>query len=141
MKEPLAVADISADEQVSRFVTSRHWIRPSDNTVKPDAFTPARDLNLSVTRRLDLSEEALWEIGENVVTDIGQKRSAVLFGRADLSTQSITLPLKLEAAPLSNNQNHAHIIGWPADKPAQKNLAQCLAAMATYFPFKVEDPG
>ena len=129
-------ANISLDERVSRFVTSNHWIRPSNNTVKPDAFMPPPDLNLSVTRHIGLSEEVLWGIGQEVVSQIAEKRNAALHGRADLTVRSIALPLKAESAPLPNNLNHAHITGWPTDKPSQKNLAQCLAAVADYLSFQ-----
>ena len=136
MNEPIEAAHISVDEHVSRFVTSRHWIRSSDNTVKPDAFMPPPDLNLSVTRHVGLSEEALWGIGKEVVREITEKRGATLCGRAELSVQSIDSPLKTEPAPLPNNRNHAHVTGWPADKPSQKNLAQRLAAVAHHLSFQ-----
>ena len=108
MNESVETLDVSSDESVARFVRSKHWIRPSDNTVKPDAFMPPRDLNLSVTRRIGLSD-----------------------------VQSIPAPLKTEGAPLATNPNHAHVTGWPADKPSQKNIAQRLAAVADYLPFQL----
>ena len=137
MNESVETLDVSPAESVARFVKSKHWLRASDNTLKPDAFMPPRDLNLSVTRRIGLSDEALWKIGREVVCAIAEKGPAVLIGRADLLVQSIPAPLKTEAAPLATNRNHAHITGWPADKAAQKNIAQRLAAVADYLPFQM----
>ena len=135
MNKPVETLEVPADESVSRFVKSRHWIRASDNTLKPDAFMPPRDLNLSVVRRIGLSEETLWKIGQDVVSGIAEKGPAVLIGRADLIVHSIPPPLNTERAPLPTNPNHAHVTNWPSDKPSQKNLAQRLAAVASYLPF------
>ena len=125
MSKPVT-EEISADEIVSRFVRYHRWIRSSDSSVRPDAFMPPPELQLSVNRQQGLSEEALWEIGQKTVGDI--------VGRADLTVGSIMPPLMIEVSPIPTNANHAHIAGWPSDKPAQKNLAQRLAAVANYLP-------
>ncbi len=128
--------DISPGDLLARFLKSKHWVRTSPNpAVKPDAFMPPTDLHLSVTRHLGLSEEALWEIGAEVVREIAEKQTAILLGRADFSAESIPPPLKALSAPLPRNRNHAHIVGWPPDKPSRKNLAQRIAAVAIYVPF------
>ena len=108
----------------------QNWIR-SDGTVRPDAFIPPKDLQLSTTRHIRLSESAIWEVG-GVVAAI---RSVRLLGRADVAVQNvISIGLSAQAAPLPENPNHAHVIGWPASKPSQKILAQQLAVMAAYHP-------
>ena len=136
MNDSVEATEISADELVSRFIKSRHWIRASGDTVKPDAFMPPSDLNLSVTRHIGLSEELLWKIGQEVVTKIAEKAPAALIGRADLLGKTIPLQLKTEAAAIAGNPNHAHVVGWPSDKPSQKNIAQHLAAVASFLPFR-----
>ena len=95
---------------------------------------PPKDLNLSVTRHLGLSDEVLWRHGQNVADAVAKEPSAALFGRADIAAaEVIRQTLKAEAYPLPENENHAHINGWP-DKPAQKNIAQHLAQAAKYEP-------
>ena len=85
--------------------------------------------DLSVTRQFGLSEVALWQIGQ-AVADSLQK---ILYGRADLKTADVRRQrLQVDAAPLSENLNHANITGWPPDKPSQKIIAQELAASATF---------
>jgi hypothetical protein len=121
---------LSDDEMLARFVLEKTWIR-KDSTIKPDAFVPPKDLQLSVTRHAKLSVEQLNEMGRSVAT----KRSLQFHGRADIETKSVVKnALKAVAWPLENNANHAHIIGWPADKEARKTIAQELAAAAEFVP-------
>ncbi len=117
---------VAAEEFLARFITVEHWVR-SDQTVKQDAFIPPKDLQLSVTRHINLSEEALWNIGHKVADQVAR----TLHGRADLRVRYDSgLKLRTEADPLPDNPNHAHITGWPIEKPAQKSIAQELAAKA-----------
>jgi hypothetical protein len=86
-------------------------------------------LQLSVTRHAGISTEQLIETGKTVASKI----SLEFFGRADIEARSVAKnALKAVAWPLANNQNHAHVIGWPADKEARKTIAQELAAAAKF---------
>lgn len=124
---------VAPDEQLARFVLFSSWIRGS-GTVKPDAFIPHPHTDLSVTRLLSLSEQELWQIGQG----IADARPATLHGRADIQCLKVQEQrLGVEAKPVANNPNHANIIGWPAEKPAQKIIAQLLAAASQY----VKKPG
>jgi hypothetical protein len=125
---------ISANEWLARFVTVEKWLR-SDDTIRQDAFIPPRDLNLSVTRHLNLSQNQLWEVGQHVAEAISEKHRANLFGRADLTVAAVArTAVRVESAPIPANPQHAHIAGWPLDKPAQKSIAQQLAAAANFIP-------
>ena len=124
--DPISIQD---DEILARFVMCRDWVR-SDGTVRPDAFIPPRDLNLSTTRHLELTESGLWKIGVTVAAE----RDLELVGRADLTVRGVTsVGLAAEAAPIPENPNHAHVTGWPQDKPARKSLAHQLAVMSEYL--------
>jgi hypothetical protein len=125
---------VGDEESVARFILYEKWIRKSDNTPKPDAFIPPSDLNLSVTRHIGLPEEGIWEIGQKVAHDRAEKGSnAKLEGRADLSVNEVRkISLEVQAHPLPENLNHAHITDWPIDKSARKSMAQELAAVAQY---------
>lgn len=123
---PSVVAD---EESLARFILFSKWIRNSDQTVKPDAFIPFPYPDLSVTRHLYLSEEAIWGMGQG----IADMRRKTLYGRADFYVTAVLKQLlKVESDPAPNNPNHANIVGWPADKPAQKIIAQQLAADSVY---------
>lgn len=122
---------IAGGERLARFVLFSKWIRSSGptKTVKPDAFIPHPYPDLSVTRHLHLSEKQLWDIGQ-AIADV---RPAYLYGRADIqATHAENVGLRVKAAPVRGNANHANVTGWPGDKPAQKIIAQQLAAVATY---------
>lgn len=123
---PTTVKD---DEWLARFILFRKWIRNSDQTLRPDAFIPHPWPDLSVTRHLELSEKEIWDIGEAIADQRGTK----LLGRGDVQA---SVPrrqsLQIEPAPIEGNLNHANITGWPADKPAQKIVAQEIAARALF---------
>lgn len=121
----MAVAD---DEKLARFILFSKWIR-ADLTVKPEAFVPHPYPDLSVTRHNNLTEQALWKIAQ----DVANTRQVNLYGRADIYVSTIRRQnLKIEPAPVQNNPNHANVIDWPADKPAQKSIAQQIAADSLY---------
>ena len=120
---------ITPEEWLARFVTVEKWIR-ADQTIRQDAFIPPKDLNLSVTRHLNLSQNELWAIGQAVANAVAKHPGAILHGRADIRVHHATEQnLRVEAAPLPDNANHAHVTGWP-DKAAQKSIAQQLAKAA-----------
>jgi hypothetical protein len=124
------------EEKLSRFVLKKEWIRqPTDSypfiSIKHDAFFPPKDLQLSVSRHSGLSEDELNKIGLSVA----QQTQKPLLGRGDIKAHTVSkLALKAVAAPLRDNPNHAHIIGWPIDKEARITLAQKIAAEASFVP-------
>ena len=131
MSNVLLAPAVGDSERLARFITSSKWIRTSDTTVKQDSFIPYPYPDLSVTRHGSLSQEELLEIGKTVAA----ARPATLYGRADVLAQYIRRQkLDVEPRPVPENLNHASIIGWPIDKPAQKSYAQELAAAAQFVP-------
>jgi hypothetical protein len=64
---------------------------------------------------------------------VERQRKRQLVGRADLLAGEYRHhKLVVKADPLEGNPYHAIVVAWPADKPAQKLLAQQLAARARY---------
>jgi hypothetical protein len=117
---------ITPDEQLARFILHRSHLR-QDWTVKPDAFIPHPWPNLSVTRHLQLSETELWNIARNVA----RQTEKTLHGRADVQASNFERhTLRVIAAPVSENPNHANVSGWPMEKSAQKAIAQEIAQAA-----------
>lgn len=128
---------VGDDEFVARFVHFANRVR-SDGTVKQDAFMPPPDLELSVTRHGSGGATSLWARG----VAVGATINRALIGRADITGGAIRVvrPLDVVAAPLPENPDHGHIIGWPpaADKPAQKVLAMSLAAVSVFVRYPGE---
>lgn len=122
-------SQVTDDEFLARFILFRGWIRSSDSTVRPDAFIPYPYPDLSVTRHIGLSVEELWQIGQAVA----DCRPATLYGRADIQAMHAK-QRSLRIVPTPEPKNHANVTGWPKDKPAQKIIAQELAAAAHYVP-------
>ena len=119
-------SNVSPEEMLARFILQRNRLRP-DLTIKPDAFIPPSNLELSVTRHLDLNEEGLWKIGRSVAQQMGKN----LHARADVQAAVVEgQQLRVVPAPIPENPNHANITGWPSEKHLQKNIAQEIAASA-----------
>jgi hypothetical protein len=98
--------------------------------VKPKAFEPPPELELSVFRPVGLDEDAIWSWGE---THVARPRGKTLRGKASVRMVEIT---SLHLVVVADNEpcRHAYITRWPGDKGAQMVLAQQLAAMATFSP-------
>ena len=70
---------ISHDEFLARYITSSKWYRKKDQTVKQDAFIPPENpLELSTTRHLNLSENEIWDVGNEIVS--GQQIESFMAG-------------------------------------------------------------
>ena len=130
MINPANVPEVGPGETLARYVLFSGHIR-QDQTVKADAFMPPPDRQLSVTRHLSATAAELWVVGEAVA----DARQRTLGGRADVGVPVCHAhKLVVRAAPVDHNPNHAHVLDWPADKPAQKAIAQELAANAVFMP-------
>src|SRR5262245_53650364 len=128
MIDPTNVPNVANDELVGRYILQSSYVR-SDQTVRPNAFMPPPDLELSVTRHLLATTQELWSIGNDVAAATGK----TLHGRGDVQAAiCVAQSLEVLAAPLSINPNHAHVTGWPIDKSAQKNIAQEIASRTKY---------
>jgi len=128
MLDPSDVPDVGHDELLARFIYQSSHIRPSDRTVKPNAFLPPKNLLCSVTRHLQATDDEIWTIGQCGALE----RGATLYGRADVRSQVCAdAGLVVLKVPVKGNVNHADVSGWPDDKSEQKMIAQELAAAAT----------
>lgn len=126
MTDEEAPGPVTSNELLGRFILHRSHLR-QDWTVKPDAFIPYPWPNLSVTRHLHLSETELW----NIARHVARQTSKILHGRADVQAFNFERQtLRVVAAPVSENPNHANVSGWPLEKSAQKAIAQEIAQAA-----------
>jgi hypothetical protein len=129
MFDPSHVPTVTSNELLARFVIFSRHFRPSDNTIKPDAFLPHPLVQLSVTRHREATEDELWQEGKRVAAI----RTATLYGRADVVANAFEREdLAVVEKPIAENPNHADVVGWPADKPAQKMKAREIANKAVF---------
>ena len=128
------VPDVDSQEMLARYVFSKSHISREKRRIKPNAFMPPMNLELSVTRHRDTTEAEIWTIGD----DTAAKTNRTLYARGDVLTATYcSQKLQVLAAPeLSmNNPNHANVVGWPEnDKAAVKLIAMELAAVANFVP-------
>ncbi len=131
MIDPSNVPDVSADELLARYILQKSYIR-GDRSIKPNAFMPPTNLELSVTRHHSASEEDLWAVGDDVAAECDK----TLYGRGDVRAD-VCSAQTLDVRPdprIPDNPNHAIVCDWPDDKPTQKNIAQEIAASARFLP-------
>lgn len=118
---------VDPGEWLARFIHFKSYIR-QDRTIRPNAFIPHPHPNLSVTRHLQLSEWEIWEVARNVA----RQTNKPLYGRVDVQARVFQQQQLIVIADpvLPGNPNHANVTGWPEEKPAQKSIAQEIAAAA-----------
>ena len=125
-------SEVLDDEWLARYIFSSRHFRPSDLTVRPEAFSPPSSLEFSVSRHLERNEEELWKTGRA----IGRARpDSRLYGRADLQAISPrSSGLNVKSAPMLDDNGHAVLVGWPPDKASQKIIQLELARSAKFIP-------
>lgn len=133
MHEPADQA-VPQEESVCRFVYDSDKLY-QNGAAKPGAFLPMFETNLlrwetSVCRLTGCREERIWHLART------QRLDKTLKARADLAVQSVEdAALLCVQAPVTGFPEHAVLLGWPSDKPAQKEIALRLSqASRTFFP-------
>ncbi len=131
MLNPGNIPPVASQECLARFILFSKHVRRSDSTVKPDAFIPHPQPELSLTRHLEATEDELWREGERVAV----LREVTLYGRADAIASTFEGEgLAVVARPIPENPNHADVINWPPDKSAQKMKAMVIAGNSKFLP-------
>jgi hypothetical protein len=121
---------VAAAELLARFILRRQHVR-ADGTLKPDPFMPYKWVELSVTRHLGLDEPQIWLAGQTVANETDRTQQ----GRADATAQVyVRQRLRVLPKPLPSNLNHADVVDWPAEEPAQREIALMIARRASYKP-------
>jgi len=117
---------IDLNESVARYILSKSHFSREEARVKHAAFMPPGNLRASVYRVSGLDADTIWMIGTE---HVAQPRGRRLYGRGQLTVQAV-VDTGLAVEPEEPPERHAVIIGWPADKDRQMELAQELAAAA-----------
>lgn len=122
----------SGDLPLTRYIFSSREFSKNNERVKPGAFLPYPHRKLSVFQILGLLSRDIWNIGHNLRSD------KTLHARADFSGSDVTnisgsreLARNIALEIDNNPERHGDIIGWPEEKPAQKQIAAEFAAKST----------
>jgi len=119
--------EVAASEPVCRFITGKDYYRPSDKSVRHNAFMPNSEGETSVYRIIDLNHENIYKIGSLFVASIKGKP---LKGRADIVVSEI-LKCRLRVEPQPNpHPRHANIVDWPESESEPRMIALKLAEKA-----------
>ena len=134
--DPMALGDVPVadDERLARMILTERHVRNDAQTElqtpKPEAFLPYRHVELSVIRHRELTEGELWEIAHQVAA----RRERPLVGRGDFSALDARAQ-NLDVVPVEGPElprNHADVVGWPPERPAQMIRAIEIAASAVF---------
>lgn len=119
---------------LTRYLPSKSRYSIDKMLVKPAAFLPPPDLQLSCFRVDDLEQATIWSLADNnnVVTSSGRPVEA----RADFNMLAVDEIARESQLPLRADLDdvpprHVSIVGWPADKDAQMIGAQGLSRRAS----------
>jgi hypothetical protein len=121
--------EVDGAELLARYAVDKSYYRPSDGSVRHNAFMPGSDGATSVFRISEISEDDVWIIGRQYV---GEPRGKRLLGRAQITAGKVFaqgLQVQLQEPP----PRHAGIVGWPDEQPKQKEIALRLAAEAAFI--------
>jgi hypothetical protein len=111
---------VEASEQIARYILSKRHFSTTNRTVKYGAYLPAPDGETSVYRISELSEEEIWEIGQE---NVAKPSNRTLYARGD-TPANVILKTGLTLVPeTTSHPLHANIVKWPSDKDEQKMLA------------------
>lgn len=129
----MPLSPVSDQEDLARFLVCSGWFsRNPQPRVKQDAFIATPYIELSVTRHIGLTEDQIWQAGEEVRAEREktENRKVTLYGRGDIQAGQVRAE-KLDVVPREPPRNHAEIVNWPsAKKSEQKSIAQKLANKA-----------
>lgn len=119
--------EIESDEQLTRYIFTNNYFARTTGRVKPGAFLKRpSDEYLSVYRIMDLSENEIWELGEEHAAKPSKRK---LLARGDVSV-SDALAQDLTVTDEQLPPRHAGVRGWPLNKSSEKSIAQKIAAEA-----------
>lgn len=113
-------------QELARFILSDRHFSKTKGTVKPGAFLPAKDGNLSVFGVDGLDRKTIKKLGEQ---QVAEKQNKSLKG-SGIVDKSVPEEQNLKVVVDNNPPRHVNITGWPVEKHEQKILALELAKMS-----------
>jgi hypothetical protein len=119
---------VVATEALCRYVMDKNYFRKSDLRVKPNAFMPAKNGEVSVYRIDDLERSEIFDIGTKYVAELRRKP---LLGYASVKA-SVPMANGLRISGTAEpHPCHANITGWPGGS-ADRLIAMKLAEFAQF---------
>jgi hypothetical protein len=111
------------DGRISRFLFHSNEIRRSLGRPHYCACMPTPNGRWSVFRTDDLSDAAVWDLGD---THVAPGRGKPVVARADLHESTVT-GNELRVEPDFPPPRHHNVVGWSSDRAANQLVAQRIA--------------
>ena len=124
----------SRGDQIARFAIDKGRLgkdKHMNDVVRPKAFAPNSDLQVSVFFITELSHSAVKNIGVQVGNERAKKegRTLKLYGWAEFQSSLVTrFGLRIQRDDSCTYGDHANILGWPQDAQERMSLQVDLAA-------------
>ncbi len=117
--------EVAASEPICRFIMGTDYYRPSDKSVRHNAFMPNKHGETSVYRTIALNAEKIYDLGERFVAPARKKP---IKGWADiLASRIMEQQLRVDPKPHPHHR-HANIVDWPEDREKNRLIAIKLAS-------------
>ena len=124
---------VTPEEPLARFLYSSGWFSRQNSIVKQAAFLPDRQQRLSVFRSCEMTETALWQLGNQDPSGRNLHGAGIIIARE-------VEPTSLRLDPNDVPPRHTNIVGWPAGKDEQKSLALHLSSKARLVLRNADNP-
>lgn len=123
-REPDLPVTIGTLEVTTRFLFSREHFAETKRMVKARAFLPDQRDETSVFRITDMTNDAIWTIGNEIRGESAKARGDLLVSVVQKAG------LKIRAAP-EDHPRHAVIVNWPTEKHDRLMAATLLSKETT----------
>jgi hypothetical protein len=117
--------DRAPGERLSRYIVERSHIRPSNQTVKYNAFMPPSHGRLSVFQTTGLVESDVWQLGHEYVAPARRKP---ILARADLNSLTVYEEDLTVVATPTTHPRHTDITGWDMSTRTRLQATKLAAA-------------
>jgi len=113
--------NLPPDDRISRFLRHDKDVSADRKSVKPRAFKPTKNKQLSAAHTQSMTEKSIWQWADkNLESEVEIDK------RADLKVKDIfSVGLKIDYDNIP--PRHLNIIGWPPDKNKELKTRQALA--------------
>jgi hypothetical protein len=118
---------VAEAEPIARFILSKEHFRSSNNTIRHNAFMPARTNDLSVFRTQGLNKAQTIELG---VEHVAPVRNKPILGYAELiAAEVFSRRLRIIGTEIPHPR-HANVTNWPGGLE-DRVIAGYMAAVST----------
>jgi hypothetical protein len=122
---------VAENEPLARYIFGKDYYRPSDGTVRHNAFMPAKTGDLSVYRVIEMDSEQIRDLGNEYVAS---SRDKPALGYARLIAGEVISQGLSVVGTEKPHPRHANIFDWPGTEK-DRAIAVYLAEVSSLVLF------